>query len=178
MQTSFWSPDGKPMCATEFIERLFGDLPDFFKNEDELRELWSAPDTRRKLLEGLGEKGYGKPQLSDLAQMVDAENSDLYDVLAYIAYTSPPLSRQERVAAHQDHIFSIYRDQQREFLRFVLDQYIKEGVGELDDTKLPDLIELKYHGVSDAVSVLVSVADIRDTFIGFQKHLYARQATM
>ena len=110
--------------------------------------------------------------------MVNAQNSDLYDVLAYIAYTSPPLSRQERVAAHQDHIFSIYRDQQREFLRFVLDQYIREGVGELDDSKLPDLIELKYHGVDDAVSVLGSVAHIRDTFIGFQKHLYARQAAM
>ena len=158
MQTSFWSPDGKPMSATEFIERLFGDLPDLFKDEDELRQLWSAPGTRRKLLEGLGEKGYGKAQLSDLAEMVDAKNSDLYDVLAYIAYTSPPLSRQERVAAHQDRIFSIYRDQQREFLRFVLDQYIREGVGELDDSKLPKLIELKYHGVDDAVSVLGSVA--------------------
>lgn len=76
MQTSFWSPDGKPMSATEFIERLFGDLPDIFKNEDELRELWSAPDTRRKLFGGLGEKGYGKPQLSGLAEMVNAENSD------------------------------------------------------------------------------------------------------
>ena len=159
MQTSFWSPDGKPMSATEFIERLFGDLPDLFKNEDELRQLWSAPDTRRKLIEGLDEKGYGKAQLSDLTEMVNAHNSDLYDVLAYIAYTSPPLSRQERVAAHQDHIFSICRDQQREFLRFVLDQYIKEGVGELDDNKLPDLIELKYHGVADAVSVLGSVAE-------------------
>ena len=68
MQTSFWSPDGKPMSATEFIEQLFGDLPDLFKNKDELRELWSAPDTRRKLLEGRGEKGYGKPQLSALAR--------------------------------------------------------------------------------------------------------------
>ena len=110
--------------------------------------------------------------------MVDAENSDLYDVLAYIAFTSPPLSREARVASHRDRIFSIYRDQQREFLRFVLDQYIKEGVGELDDSKLPDLIELKYHGVADAVSVLGSVADIRDTFIGFKKHLYARQAVV
>ena len=98
--------------------------------------------------------------------------------LAYIAYTSPPLSRQERVAAHQDHIFSIYRDQQREFLRFVLDQYSKAGVDELDDNKLPALIELKCHGVADAVSVLGSVADIRDTFISFQKHLYARKAAM
>ena len=88
------------------------------------------------------------------------------------------MQKQERVAAHQDHIFSIYRDQQREFLRFVLDQYIREGVSELDDSKLPDLIELKYHGVADAVSVRGSVTDIRETFIGFQKHLYTRQAAM
>ena len=109
--------------------------------------------------------------------MVDAEKSDLYDVLAYIAFTSPPLTREERVAAHQDRIFSIYRDNQQEFLRFVLDQYVQEGVGELDDKKLPDLIELKYHAVADAVSVLGSIADIRATFIGFQKHLYEARAS-
>ena len=63
-------------------------------------------------------------------------------------------------------------------MRFVLDQYIKEGVDELDDSKLSDLIELKYHGVAAAVSVLSSGTDIRDTFIGFQKHPYARQAAM
>lgn len=177
MSTRFWSPDGKPISATEFLEQFFGNLRPLFTDEDQLRELWSKPDTRRKLLEGLDEKGYGKPQLSELAQMVDAEKSDLYDVLAYIAFTSPPLTREERVAAHQDRIFSIYRDNQQEFLRFVLDQYVKEGVGELDDKKLPDLIELKYHAVADAVSVLGSIADIRATFIGFQKHLYEAQAS-
>jgi len=50
MATSFWSPDGKPMSAAQFIERLFGDLPELFKDEDALRKLWSWPDTRRRLL--------------------------------------------------------------------------------------------------------------------------------
>jgi len=86
--TSFWSPDGKPISSSEFIERLFGDLPGFFKDEDELRKLWSRPDTRRKLLEGPEEKGYGQEQLVDLSRMIDAEKSDLYDVLSYIALPS------------------------------------------------------------------------------------------
>ena len=48
------------------IEMLFGKLPDFFKDEAELRTLWSAPDTRKKLLEGLAEKGIGGAQLAEM----------------------------------------------------------------------------------------------------------------
>jgi type I restriction enzyme R subunit len=80
--TSFWHPDGTPMSAQQFMEALFGKLPDFFKDEDELRTLWSAPDTRRKLLEGLAEKGFGKDQLTEMQKIIDAEKSDLFDVLA------------------------------------------------------------------------------------------------
>ena len=45
--TTFWSADGKPMSAAQFLETLFGALPEFFRDEDQLRALWSAPDTRR-----------------------------------------------------------------------------------------------------------------------------------
>ena len=65
-----------------------------------------------------------------------------------------------------------FTDKQREFLAFVLDQYIRQGVGELDDEKLPHLIDLKYHAVADAATELGPVATIREMFIGFQKHLY------
>jgi type I restriction enzyme, R subunit len=57
-------------------------------------------------------------------------------------------------------------------LDFVLAQYVKEGVGELDQAKLPHLLELKYRAVSDATELLGGVTRIRDAFIGFQKHLY------
>ena len=53
MATSFWSPDGTPVSAAQFIEKLFGDLPDLFKDEDELRKLWGMPDTRQQLLDKL-----------------------------------------------------------------------------------------------------------------------------
>jgi len=176
--TSFWSPDGKPISSAEFMERLFGDLPTMFKDESELRKLWSRPDTHRKLLEGLEEKGYGGEQLTELARLVDAEKSDLYDVLAYVAFALTPTSREERVRNHRASIFASYSSSQQEFLSFVLDHYVDQGVHELDEAKLPQLIELKYSTIPDAVDVLGPVAGIRDMFIGFQQHLYEASAAV
>jgi type I restriction enzyme R subunit len=176
MATSFWSADGKPLSATEFIERLFGYLPELFKNASELRELWSLPDTREKLLKGLAEKGYGSQELTEISRIIDAEKSDIYDVLAYIAYASTPMTRRERVIAKKRRIFSKYNDKQQEFLDFILDQYMKEGINELNPSKLPQLIELKYRAIHDAVKELGRVADIRQMFIGFQRYLYEDDA--
>jgi type I restriction enzyme R subunit len=86
------------MSAHQFMELLFGKLPEFFKNEDELRTIWSAPDTRKKLLQGLSEKGFGRDQLAEMQKIIDAEKSDLFDVLAHVAYAIPPLTRAERAA--------------------------------------------------------------------------------
>jgi type I restriction enzyme, R subunit len=174
ISTSFWSPDGKPMTAAEFVERLFGEIPQLFKDEDELRSIWSRPDTRKALLAGLSEKGYGEEQLTEISRLIDAESSDLYDVLAYIAYAAAPISRIDRVIAHKSLIFSRYVGKQQEFLDFVLEQYIKAGVGELDRAKLPQLLELKYHAIRDAVAELGSVGSISEVFIGFQEYLYTR----
>jgi type I restriction enzyme R subunit len=65
-KTSYWHPDGTPMSAQQFMEALFGELPEFFKDEAELRALWSDPDTRKKLLEGLASKGFGREQLTEM----------------------------------------------------------------------------------------------------------------
>ena len=172
--TTFWSPEGTPMSAAQFVERLFGELPELFKDEDELRALWSKPDTRKALLSGLEEKGYGKDQLVEVRKLINAEKSDLFDVLAYIAFALSPISREERVNSHRDRIFERYADNQQQFLSFVLDHYVTQGVEELDQEKLPDLLELKYHSMGDAVRELGSVANIRDVFVGFQKYLYER----
>ncbi len=170
--TTFWGPDGKPMSAAQFVERLFGELPELFKNEDELRAIWSKPDTRKALLEGLEEKGYGKAQLAEVGKLIEAEKSDLYDVLAYIAFAQTPITREDRVFARKGHMFSHYDYEQQQFLDFVLTQYVKEGVGELVQEKLPKLLEIKYHAVSDAADELGSVAGIRNVFVGFQQYLY------
>jgi len=173
MATSFWSPDGTPMSAAQFVEQLYGELPSLFKDEDELRTLWGDPVTRKNLIDGLAEKGFGDAQLAEAKRMINAEDSDVFDVLAYIAFTLPPISREERVEAHKSEIYTNYEDKQRSFLEFVLGEYVRVGVEELDTSKLAGLLELKYGNVNDAAEKLGGIPQIRETFVGFQRHLYA-----
>lgn len=174
ISTSFWSPDGKPISAEAFLRSLFGTLPELFKSEDELRTIWSKPDTRKKLLEELSEKGFAKQQLAEFQKILNAENSDLYDVLAYIAFHSDILERTDRATRAKVHLNN-YDPKQQEFLNFVLSQYVKQGVDELDDTKIGDLLVLKYHAIADAKKELGDIATIRNTFIGFQTYLYDKR---
>ena len=173
MVTTFWSADGKPISAAQFVERLFGELPQLFKDEDELRKIWSRPDTRKALLSALAEKGFAGEQLAEISRMINAEKSDLFDVLAYIAFALAPITRSERVEKHKGAIYARYNGSLQTFLDFVLGQYVKEGVEELDQGKLGHLLELKYHTVDDAAAQLGGVPKIRDTFIGFQQYLYS-----
>ena len=170
--TSFWSADGKPISAEEFLKSLYGKLPDFFKSEDELRKIWSNPITRKTLLDKLAEAGFGAEELGNLQTMINAEKSDLFDVLEYISFAVQPITREVRVAKAQPKIFKGLDNKQKEFLEFVLSKYIETGVEELDQEKLPDLLTLKYQAISDAEEILGGVDNIRTTFIEFQKYLY------
>jgi type I restriction enzyme, R subunit len=155
MVTSFWHPDGTPMSAQQFMEMLYGKLPDFFKNESELRALWSVPDTRCQLLKGLAEKGFGTDQMTEMQKIINAEKSDLFDVLAHVAYALPTLTREERAVNAKVGISIHFNSKQQAFLDFVLSHYVKEGVQELDQEKLTPLLRLKYHdSISDAMADL------------------------
>jgi type I restriction enzyme R subunit len=173
--TSFWNADGKPISIEEFIVELFESLPDFFESEEQLREIWSIPSTRKIFLDQLSELGYGKDELETLQKMIDAESSDLFDVLSYISFAARPVTRKKRVDEASDDIFEGLEGHQREFLEFVLEKYVDEGVEELDEEKLPKLLNLKYHAIADAERELGSVDKIRSVFIDFQKFLYKPQ---
>ena len=172
MATTFWSPDGRPMSAAQFVEKLFGELPQLFKDEDELRHLWSNPASRKALLEQLSEKGFGLEQLAEISTSINAEKCDLYDVLAYVAFALPTITRQQRVDERKPQILPRYDAKLQAFLDFVLGQYVKQGVSELDQDKLGNLITLKYHTVNEAAAQLGGVPKIRDSFVGFQQYLY------
>lgn len=174
--TSFWNADGKPISAEEFLHNIFGDLPKFFKSEEELRTIWSQPITRKTLLLRLEEAGYGRDALANLQKIIDADKSDLFDVLEFVAFNIQPVTREYRVKSAKNFIFDGLNEKQKEFLDFVLSKYIETGVEELDQEKLPNLLELKYHAISDAARVLGAPADIKQVFIDFQKHLYARHS--
>lgn len=175
ISTSFWSTDGRPISAEEFLQNMFGKLPDFFKSEEELRKVWSNPITRKILLEKLADAGYGKDELTTLQKLINAEKSDLFDVLEYVSFAVKPITREARVAKAQSNIFALLNNKQKEFLEFVLSKYIETGVEELDQEKLPELVTLKYHALDDAKEMLGSVQNIRAIFIDFQKYLYERK---
>jgi len=177
MCTTFWHPDGTPMSARQFLELLFGALPEFFADEAELRALWSDPATRKRLLEGLAEKGFGGEQLAEMQRIISAEKSDLFDVLAYVAYALPPETREERAQQARLMIDGQFTDKQQAFLDFVLAHYVREGVGELDQDKLAPLLRLRYHdSIADALADLGDATLIGRIFAGFQKYLYQPSA--
>lgn len=176
VQTSFWSADGKPISAEEFLNNLFGELPKLFKDEEELRKLWSNPLTRKTLLENLDAAGFPKDDLLTLQKLVDMEKSDLYDVLEYVFngdYTA--MTREARAKAAEATIYALLNDKQKEFIAFVLSKYVDTGVDELDQEKLPILLTNKYHSLEDAKEILGDVANISRLFVEFQEHLYKQK---
>ena len=172
ISTSFWSAEGKPISIEQFLENLFGVMPEFFGSEIELRKIWSDPITRKVLLEKLSAHGYGRDELDTLQKLVNAEDSDLLDALSYLAYAITPISREKRVEKAKENIFENLTVTQKEFIEFVLAKYVDNGFDELYEEKLPVLLKLKYKAISDAEKILGGVEAIRKTFFGFQKNLY------
>jgi type I restriction enzyme, R subunit len=174
ISTSFWGADGKPVSIQEFMDNMFGAMPEFFKSEEELRKIWSDPVTRKAFLEKISTIGYGRDELEMLQKMINAEQSDLFDVLNYVSFLTPTISRIERVVQTKEKIFEGLDEKQKEFLDFVLAKYEERGVEELDEEKLPVLLNLKYHAIANAVNTLGEVDSIRSIFFNFQEDLYSK----
>lgn len=173
ISTSFWSADGKPISSEEFLHNLFGEMPKLFKDEEELRQIWSNPVTRKIFLENLDAAGFPKEDLITLQKLVNMEKSDLYDVLEYVFngdYVA--MTREARAKAAEATLFAFLNDKQKEFITFVLSKYIETGVEELDQDKLPILLTNKYQSLEDAKAILGDVSNISKLFIEFQKFLY------
>jgi len=171
--TTFWHPDGTPMTAQQFMQLLFGELPEFFKTEEELRQLWCQPKTRTDLLHRLAEKGFGPEQMAEMQKIIDAENSDLFDVLAYVSYALPTITRSERAIHARDVVRTQFNEKQQSFIEFVLNHYVQVGVTELATDKLTPLLRLKYNNaIADAIAELGQPEEIKQVFAGFQQYLY------
>ena len=108
-----------------------------------------------------------------MQRIIDAENSDVFDVLAHVAYALAPLTREERAVRARAEISGRFDSKQRTFLEFVLAQYVKVGVYELDKDKLSPLLKLRYdNALADAWADLGRPEVIGKVFADFQKYLY------
>ena len=125
------------------------------------------------MLDKLEEAGFGREALNTLRKLiVNAEKSDLFDVLEYVSFAAKPITREKRVINARSNILAFLNHEQKEFVEFVLDKYIESGVEELAEEKLSPLLKLKYKALEDAQQVLGDVQQIRTVFIDFQKYLY------
>ena len=174
MTSTYFYVDGKPISAEEFLKRLFDTLklPELLENEAKLRELWASPVTRNELLKKLEGAGCYKDDLEKLQELINAEDSDLFDVLEYVAYAKPPIARAARVETARENILNFLNLEQREFVEYVLKNYVDVGVDELDISKLSTILDAKYGSSDAAIKKLGTVLEIRNTFIGFQQKLY------
>lgn len=172
VDTQFYM-EGKPVGPAEFLEMLFGKLPEFYTSEEDLQHIWSDPRTRRPLLSGLAERGFDEEKLEALKDLIDAEDSDVYDVLRYISYAKETMTRTERAGIIRDYYLEQLDENQREFVAFVLDTYEKGGENELSMENLTGLVQLKYRTMPDAVSHLGSAQEIVEDYLELQRELYA-----
>ena len=67
---------------------------------------------------------------------------------------------------------NLLNQKQREFVEYVLRNYVDVGVDELDISKLSTVLTAKYGSINAAQEQLGSVQDIQKTFIDFQQYLY------
>ncbi|MGC9370351.1 MAG: EcoAI/FtnUII family type I restriction enzme subunit R [Paracoccaceae bacterium] len=170
--TTYWGPDGRPISAAEFLERLFGDLSEMIADEDELREKWSDPDNREHFLEQLADKGYDRDRLEDIRRLVDAPESDLFDVLAYVLYTHDPKTRHDRADYVRTDAVPDYARPMQELLLAILVSYELGGERELGPKKLGQFLKARYGSTADARAILGDVSTIRATYRDIQRVLY------
>lgn len=134
-------------------------------------------DTREQLLELLAQSGFPKDKLETTRHILNMDQCDMLDVLAYIAYNTTPMDRMVRAELLRQQAQKMYTASQNEFVNYVLDLYVRNGFKELSAENLPTLINMKYHSATDAVNKLnMQPQQIKEFYWRMQENLYAKRA--
>ena len=176
IDTRYVGADGTPLNAEEFLKQLVGSLPSLYKDVEQLRTIWKNPSERAILFTELENAGFGSNNLKDLKSMMNAEDSDIFDVLAYLSFNTPMKTRKERVSRvnNNEQIFAVYSDYKAiDFLKFVLERYEADGVEELGEDKIGDLIKLSDLGsIQDAKNVFGGLPQLKQAYYQLQENIY------
>ena len=170
--TSYMGPDGRLMSPQKFIEMLFGDLNGLVADEDRLRKIWSNPETRQRFMGQLREREYTDEVLKEVKALVDAPNSDLFDVLGYILSANPPITREQRADNLEKSGMGDIHGEMREFLLRILASYIKSGENELSVERLTQHMKAVYGSVSEGTNKLGEASAVREAYFRMQEKLY------
>jgi type I restriction enzyme R subunit len=171
--TTYWGPDGKPISAIEFLQRLFGDLSGIVADEDQLRAIWSDPDNREHFLGQLSDRGYDQDRLEDIRRLVDAPDSDLFDVLSHVMYTTVPKTRSDRADSVRAASVGDASGEMQTLLLSILSAYELRGESELATKKLGSFLTARFGSVSEGKAKLGGLPAVRDAFRKMQSDLYS-----
>jgi len=169
IETFYFGSDGKRVSAEQFIKDLFTRLPEFFSDEEALRDVWSHQKTRDEFIDQLAQRGFDMEKLLTLREAFKAEDSDVYDLLRFIAFDKEIISRGERVGVADMSFIGSENEQLSEFINFVLLQYEQNGFEAFND--LAALIATKYGGNS-VVTEMGGVEKVRSSFDLLQEAVY------
>jgi len=174
VETRYIDENGKPLTAKQFLEKLVGDLPHLYQSEEQLRKTWANPETRKELLEKLSDLGFDSEQLQVMQKMVASPNTDIFDVLAHISFSTDIKTRKDRANnVREDDFLAVYKNlKAKEFLEYVLNVYEQHGIEELGRSKLNDLIRINLGTTKDAKQAFGSTQNIIKAYYDLQKQIY------
>ena len=175
VETTYVGEDGIPLRTQEYLEFLAGVFDKFFEDEAQLRAIWSDPIKREELLGKLREMQIDEIQLEELKSIFEAEDSDIYDVLAHLAFNLDIKTRSERAFAvyYRKYIEKYQSDKVREFLDFILERYKKDGVKEIGSDKLSSLIKLSGMDMRELKAAFaMDGVNVREGYFGLQREIY------
>ena len=161
------------ISVEEFIQILFGRLPQFLNSSESLHKQWEHPETRQALLDQLEREGFAEDKLRMVQRVIGREDCDLLDVLDFIAYETTPIERARRVELVRQDYYKKQTEAQQQFLDFLMEHYIRNGESEFTMENLSTFLDMKYGTAMDAMKHLrMDVKAIRTQYLEFQRQLY------
>jgi type I restriction enzyme R subunit len=161
-RVQYYDKDGKLITESlkDFTRKAVGQE---FKSLDQFIKRWNEVDRKQVILQELLEKGVILEALQDAS----GRELDPFDLICYIAFDKPPLTRKERAAGvKKKDIFTMYGEKARQVLDILLDKYADQG---LETIEKIDVLKL------DPFTQIGTPIEIVKSFGGRDKYLEAVQ---
>ncbi|MFO0764116.1 MAG: DEAD/DEAH box helicase family protein [Candidatus Gracilibacteria bacterium] len=176
IETRYIDPEtGKLLSSRDFLHKLALKLPSLYSDESELRKIWADPDTRTALLSHLSSFGIGDDQIEDLTRMFEAEDSDIFDILAHLSFGSPIHYREERRSFAEGVITPYESLTAQNFIDFLLSLYVRNGIRDFGPSDLSAKIKLFAQGTTtDLAKAFGGNKALREAYYRVQESLYSK----
>jgi len=158
----YFDRQGKPVTMTlkdytkEIITGKFATLNDFLNK-------WNSEERKSAIIQELEEQGV----LADALLKSVNKEMDLFDLICYVAFDQPPLTRKDRANnVRKRNCFAEYGEQARKVLDALLEKYADENIENIESLEV-----LKVKPLTD----FGSAVEIINIFGGKQKYQKALQ---